>query len=123
MRSCRAWTRRPTRRRALADVYLRYIMQARHDANPEVAAWGGYLSATLPGMPDRAGAIQEMLRSPSWQTRLLAIAAARNQPADVQERLCGPVAASDPDALPKSLAAATLDALSQPTTAPTTQPK
>jgi len=108
--------------RTLADLYLRDIARARRDSTPEVAAWASYLSATLPGMPARADTIDEMLRSPSWQTRLLAIAASRNQPADVQQRICGPVAQSDPDPLPKALAAAMLDVLKQPTTVPTTQP-
>jgi tetratricopeptide (TPR) repeat protein len=108
--------------RALADSYLHYIDRARRDATPEVAAWASYLSATLPGMPAHADTIAEMLRSPAWQTRLLAIAAARNQPVDAQQRVCGPVAQSDPDPLPKALATAMLQALKQPTTAPTTQP-
>jgi len=103
-----------------SDLYIHYITKARSDATPEVAALAGYLAATLPGVPGRAQTIDELLRSAAWQTRLLGLAAARQQPAEVQQRLCEPLAETDPDPVVKSMAAALLDALKLPATLPTT---
>ncbi len=109
--------------RGSADLFIHYIIKARSDATPEVAAWAGYLAATLPGLPGRSDTIDEMLRGAAWQTRLLGLAAARLQPAAAQQRLCGPVAAGDADPVVKALAAAIVDASKlPPTTAPATAP-
>jgi hypothetical protein len=71
--------------------------------------------------------IGEMLHSAAWQTRLLGLAAIRQQPADVQQRLCAPLADADPDPIVKLMATGLLDAMklpaaTQPATAPTTTP-
>ncbi len=111
----------PAARASVGD-YLDFITRARQDANPEVAAWAGYLSATLPGMSDRLATIQEMLGSAGWQSRLLALAALRKQPPEDQQRLAGPLGANDSDEVVKEMAAATVDLAKTPTTQPATQP-
>jgi tetratricopeptide (TPR) repeat protein len=106
-----------------SDLYIHYITKARSDPTPEVAALAGYLAATLPGVPGRADTIDEMLRSAAWQTRLLGLAAARQQPVDVQQRLCGPVAEADADPIVRSMAIGVMDALKAPaSTQPATAP-
>jgi hypothetical protein len=111
----------PTIRKS-ADLYIHYISKAGSDATPEVAAWASYLAATLPGIPGRADTIDEMVRSAAWQTRLLGLAAARQQPADLQQRLCGPIAGGDADPVVKAMASAMLDTLKLPTSQPATEP-
>jgi hypothetical protein len=108
--------------RDAAEFCIATLAAAKSDAHPEVAASAGYLAATLPGIPDRLETVQQMLGSANWQSRLLGLAALRQQPVDVQQQLSQPISEKDPEPAVKQLATGLLEALKIPATQPTTQP-
>ncbi|HWE04297.1 MAG TPA: hypothetical protein VG326_17965 [Tepidisphaeraceae bacterium] len=109
--------------RAFAQQFAALIDNARADPAPGVKLWASYAFALLVATPqEQTKAVDQMLSSNAWESRLLGIYASRLLSMEVQKQLAAKMAASDPNPLVKSYAAATVEYLQTPTTQPTTAP-
>ena len=114
--------------RAFAQQFANLIDGARNDPTPGVKTWAGYAFSVLVATPQ---SIDAMLKSNSWESRLLGLHSAQLLSPEIQKQIMAKMAATDGNELVKSYAAATLEVLqtavtqpaaSQPATAPTTPP-
>ena len=109
----------PPRAIKRSQQFANLIDNARNDPAPGVKLWASYAFSLLMATPqDRTKAIDVMLKSTAWESRLLGLYAARPLSLDVQNQLATKMAADDPNPLVKSYAAATVEYLKAPTTAP-----
>ena len=63
-----------------------------------------------------------MIESKDWQSRLLGLAALRDQHPEIQQQMAAALAVADPDPVIKRFASAIVDQLKHPTTKPAASP-
>jgi len=105
--------------KAFAQQFANLIDNARNDPAPGVKLWASYAFSLLMATPqDRTKAIDVMLKSNSWESRLLGLYAAHTLSPEVERQIATKMAADDANPLVKSFAAATVEYLRAPTTQP-----
>ena len=111
------------RDRSFAQQFADVIDKAIGDPTPGSKIWAGYMEAMLFVGPGEQKAIDAMLASNAWESRLLALHAVRLLPTADQVPIFKKYAAEEKDVLVKDFAIASLELLaSQPTTEATPQP-
>lgn len=108
--------------RVSAGNFIQRVAKSRGDSVPQISLWAQYLMASLPGVEGQITTIHEMIASKDWQTRMLGLAALREQHGQVQQQEAAAIAESDPDPTVKQFAMAILEALNHPATQPTSKP-
>jgi tetratricopeptide (TPR) repeat protein len=109
---------------AQAAEFAQRVERMSFDDVPGVAAWGAYLTAALASPAQRPARIEEMLKSPHWQQRALAIAATYTLPPEASEPLLKKIAETEQDEGLKRLAELSIEAVTATTqpAAPATLP-
>lgn len=108
-------------KKAVAD-FPGAIEKARSDSSPAVAAWAGYLWASMAPDEQKEKVVHDMIGAADWRVRLAGVLAAAFVPPDLEQQAIAPLAETDADATVKAIAAAALELLTHPSTQPTTAP-
>jgi tetratricopeptide (TPR) repeat protein len=108
--------------KTMANQYMDLIARERADTAPEVSNWANYLAASVLQGPAEQQVIEQMVSAKApWESRVLGVAAARLLSRD-QEKKIAEGLENDSDPIVKDFATATVEAISQAATQPTTQP-
>jgi hypothetical protein len=109
--------------KAFAQQFANLIDTARNDTAPGVKLWASYAFALqMDTPPERTKAVDFMLKSNAWESRLLGLYAAHGLGSEAELQLAKKLAADDANDLVKSYAQAAVEVLQSAATQPTTAP-
>ena len=92
--------------KAFAQQFMALIDNSRSDTTPGAKLWASYAFSVLLGSPeDQTKAIDLMLKSTAWESRLLGLYAARLLSPEVQKQIASKLAVDDANDLVKAYAA------------------
>jgi len=107
----------------LASEFTDRITRIASAANtPSVRAWSNYLLTLLSTSEQRTARVEENSKDESWSLRALNVVLLQNLSPDSAIKLSSQLAENDAEPVVKKLAAATLEILQTPTTAPAANP-
>lgn len=107
-----------------AQQYMDIIEKERSDPAPGVKIWANFDAALLYNDINGQKVIDEMIASNSWESRLMALVAARYLPAHTQNQIAEQIVATDKDAVVRTYAKAVqeLTAHAEPASPPPAAP-